>query len=119
MLTGSRIITCHVTMEHTPPLPSGFNINGYLIRSLKQTDSLCHVYYASDANHVQYLLREFCPQGLAVRDPESGKLRYPENTDIEREVLPLKNDFEAQFRTGSLGEIPALEIGRASCRERV
>ena len=108
MLTGSRIITCHVTMEHTPPLPSGFNINGYLIRSLKQTDSLCHVYYASDANHVQYLLREFCPQGLAVRDPESGKLRYPENTDIEREVLPLKNDFEAQFRTGSLGEIPAL-----------
>ena len=108
MLTGSRIITCHVTMEHTPPLPSGFNINGYLIRSLKQTDSLCHVYYASDADHVQYLLREFCPQGLAVRDPESGKLRYPENTDIEREVLPLKNDFEAQFRTGSLGEIPAL-----------
>ena len=55
MLTGSRIITCHVTMEHTPPLPSGFNINGYLIRSLKQTDSLCHVYYASDADHVQYL----------------------------------------------------------------
>lgn len=108
MLTGSRIITCHVTMEHTPPLPSGFNINGYLIQSLKQTDSLCHVYYASDADHVQYLLREFCPQGLAVRDPESGKLRYPENTDIEREVLPLKNDFEAQFRTGSLGEIPAL-----------
>ena len=108
MLTGSRIITCHVTMEHTPPLPSGFNINGYLIQSLKQTDSLCHVYYASDANHIQYLLREFCPQGLAVRDPESGKLRYPENTDIEREVLPLKNDFEAQFRTGSLGEIPAL-----------
>ena len=106
MLTGSRIITCHVTMEHTPPLPSGFNINGYLIRSLKQTDSLCHVYYASDANHVQYLLREFCPQGLAVRDPESGKLRYPENTDIEREVLPLKNDFEAQFRTGSLGKSP-------------
>jgi len=95
-------------MEHTPPLPSGFNINGYLIQSLKQTDSLCHVYYASDADHVQYLLREFCPQGLAVRDPESGKLRYPENTDIEREVLPLKNDFEAQFRTGSLGEIPAL-----------
>ena len=108
MLTGSRIIICHVTMEHTPPLPSGFNINGYLIQSLKQTDSLCHVYYASDADHVQYLLREFCPQGLAVRDPESGKLRYPENTDIEREVLPLKNDFEAQFRTGSLGEIPAL-----------
>ncbi len=108
MLTGSRIITCHVTMEHTPPLPSGFNINGYLIQSLKQTDSLCHVYYASDADHVPYLLREFCPQGLAVRDPESGKLRYPENTDIEREVLPLKNDFEAQFRTGSLGEIPAL-----------
>ena len=98
MLIGSRIITCHVTMEHTPPLPSGFNINGYLIQSLKQTDSLCHVYYASDADHVQYLLREFCPQGLAVRDPESGKLRYPENTDIEREVLPLKNDFEAQFR---------------------
>lgn len=108
MLIGSRIITCHVTMEHTPSLPSGFNINGYLIQSLKQTDSLCHVYYASDADHVQYLLREFCPQGLAVRDPESGKLRYPENTDIEREVLPLKNDFEAQFRTGSLGEIPAL-----------
>lgn len=90
MLTGSRIITCHVTMEHTPSLPSGFNINGYLIQSLKQTDSLCHVYYASDADHVPYLLREFCPQGLAVRDPESGKLRYPENTDIEREVLPLK-----------------------------
>ena len=108
MLIGSRIITCHVTMEHTPSLPSGFNINGYLIQSLKQTDSLCHVYYASDADHVPYLLREFCPQGLAVRDPESGKLRYPENTDIEREVLPLKNDFEAQFRTGSLGEIPAL-----------
>lgn len=95
-------------METTPPLPSGFNINGYLIQSLKQTDSLCHVYYASDANHVQYLVREFCPQGLAVRDPESGKLRYPETTDIEQEVLPLKNDFEAQFRTGSLGEIPAL-----------
>ena len=108
MLIGSRIITCHVTMEHTPSLPSGFNINGYLIQSLKQTDSLCHVYYASDADHVPYLLREFCPQGLAVRDPESGKLRYPENTDIVREVLPLKNDFEAQFRTGSLGEIPAL-----------
>lgn len=95
-------------MEHTPPLPSGFNINGYLIQSLKQTAPLCHVYYVSDANHVPYLLREFCPQGLAVRDPESGKLRYPENTDIEREVLPLKNDFEAQFRTGSLWEIPAL-----------
>ena len=95
-------------METTPPLPSGFNINGYLIQSLKQTDALCHVYYASDANHVQYLVREFCPQGLAVRDPESGKLRYPETTDIEQEVLPLKNDFEAQFRTGSLGEIPAL-----------
>ena len=93
-------------MEHTPPLPSGFNINGYLIQSLKQTAPLCHVYYVSDANHVPYLLREFCPQGLAVRDPESGKLRYPENTDIEREVLPLKNDFEAQFRTGSLWEIP-------------
>ena len=108
MLIGSRIITCHVTMEHTPSLPSGFNINGYLIQSLKQTDPLCHVYYVSDASHVPYLLREFCPQGLAVRDPESGKLRYPENTDIEREVLPLKNDFEAQFRTGSLGEIPAL-----------
>ena len=76
-------------MEHTPPLPSGFNINGYLIQSLKQTAPLCHVYYVSDANHVPYLLREFCPQGLAVRDPESGKLRYPENTDIEREVLPL------------------------------
>ena len=95
-------------METTPPLPSGFNINGYLIQSLKQTDALCHVYYASDANHVQYLVREFCPQGLAVRDPESGKLRYPETTDIEQEVLPLKNDFEAQFRIGSLGEIPAL-----------
>lgn len=95
-------------MEHTPPLPSGFNINGYLIQSLKQTDPLCHVYHVLDANHVPYLLREFCPQGLAVRDPESGKLRYPENTDIEREVLPLKNDFEAQFRTGSLWEIPAL-----------
>ena len=95
-------------MEHTPPLPSGFNINGYLIQSLKQTDPLCHVYYVLDASHVPYLLREFCPQGLAVRDPESGKLRYPENTDIEREVLPLKNDFEAQFRTGSLWEIPAL-----------
>lgn len=95
-------------METTPPLPPGFNINGYLIQSLKQTDSLCHVYYASDANHVQYLIREFCPQGLAVRDPESGKLRYPETADIEREVLPLKNDFEAQFRTGALGEIPAL-----------
>ena len=95
-------------MEHTPPLPSGFNINGYLIQSLKQTAPLCHVYYVSDANHVPYLLREFCPQGLAVRDPESGKLRYPENTDIEREVLPLKNDFEAQFRTGSLWEISAL-----------
>ena len=79
-------------MEHTPPLPSGFNINGYLIQSLKQTAPLCHVYYVSDANHVPYLLREFCPQGLAVRDPESGKLRYPENTDIEREVLPLKNN---------------------------
>ena len=38
-------------METTPPLPSGFNINGYLIQSLKQTDALCHVYYASDANH--------------------------------------------------------------------
>lgn len=95
-------------MENTLPLPSGFNINGYLIQSLKQTEPLCHVYYASDANHVQYLLREFCPQGLAVRDVENGKLRYPETTDIEREVLPLKNDFEAQFRTGSLGEIPAL-----------
>ncbi len=95
-------------MENTPPLPSGFNINGYLIQSLKQTEALCHVYYASDSNHVQYLLREFCPQGLAVRDAESGKLRYPETTDIEKEVLPLKNDFEAQFRTGSLGEIPAL-----------
>ncbi|WP_302013848.1 DUF6288 domain-containing protein [uncultured Akkermansia sp.] len=95
-------------MENTPPLPSGFNINGYLVQSLKQTDSLCHVYYASDANHIQYLIREFCPQGLAVRDPESGKLRYPETTDIAAEVLPLKNDFEAQFRTGSLGEIPAL-----------
>ncbi len=93
-------------METTPPLPSGFNINGYLIQSLKQTDALCHVYYASDANHVQYLVREFCPQGLAVRDPESGKLRYPETTDIEQEVLPLKNDFEAQFRTGSLGKFP-------------
>lgn len=110
MLTGSRIITCHVTMEHTPPLPSGFNINGYLIRSLKQTDSLCHVYYASDANHVQYLLREFCPQGLAVRDPESGKLRYPENTDIEREVLPLKNDFEAPVPHGLPGGNPRLGI---------
>ncbi|MFR4416420.1 MAG: hypothetical protein ACLT8E_02930 [Akkermansia sp.] len=100
----------HLSCDHgtyaSPPFR--ININGYLIRSLKQTDSLCHVYYASDVNHVQYLLREFCPQGLAVRDPESGKLRYPENTDIEREVLPLKNDFEAQFRTGSLGEIPAL-----------
>ncbi len=53
MLTGSRIITCHVTMEHTPPLPSGFNINGYLIQSLKQTDSLCYVYYDSAADHVQ------------------------------------------------------------------
>ena len=95
-------------METTPPLPSGFNINGYLVQSLKQTDSLCHVYYASDANHVQYLIREFCPQGLAVRDPESGKLRYPETMDIAQEILPLKNDFEAQFRTGSLGEIPAL-----------
>lgn len=95
-------------MENTPPLPPGFNINGYLIQSLKQTDSLCHVYYASDAAHVQYLVREFCPQGLAVRDPESGKLRYPETTDIEQDVLPLKNDFEAQFRTGALGEIPAL-----------
>ncbi|MFQ7533802.1 MAG: hypothetical protein ACLRPT_00955 [Akkermansia muciniphila] len=109
-------------MEHTPPLPSGFNINGYLIQSLKQTDSLCHVYYASDADHVQYLLREFCPQGLAVRDPESGKLRYPENTDIEREVLPLKNDFEAQFRTGSLGKsrsghpVPGLCHSRRPCR---
>lgn len=95
-------------METTPPLPSGFNINGYLIQSLKQTDPLCHVYVAADANRVQYLVREFCPQGLAVRDPESGKLRYPETTDIEQEVIPLKNDFEAQFRTGSLGEIPAL-----------
>lgn len=95
-------------METTPPLPSGFNINGYLIQSLKQTDPLCHVYYASDISHVQYLLREFCPQGLAVRDPESGKLRYPETADIEQDVLPLKNDFEAQFRTGSLAEIPAL-----------
>ena len=62
-------------METTPPLPSGFNINGYLIQSLKQTDALCHVYYASDANHVQYLVREFCPQGLAVRDPESCVIR--------------------------------------------
>lgn len=110
-------------METTPPLPSGFNINGYLIQSLKQTDALCHVYYASDANHVQYLVREFCPQGLAVRDPESGKLRYPETTDIEQEVLPLKNDFEAQFRTGSLGEnsrpghhVPGLCPARRSSR---
>ena len=46
-------------MEHTPPLPSGFNINGYLIQSLKQTDPLCHVYYVLDASHVPYLLREF------------------------------------------------------------
>ena len=61
----------------SPPLPSGFNINGYLIQSLKQTDPLCHVYFAADSSHVQYLVREFCPQGLAVRDPESGKLRYP------------------------------------------
>ena len=29
-------------MEHTPPLPSGFNINGYLIQFLKQTAPLCH-----------------------------------------------------------------------------
>ena len=94
-------------METTPPLPSGFNINGYLIQSLKQTDPLCHVYFAADSSHVQYLVREFCPQGLAVRDPESGKLRYPESTDIEQEVIPLKNDFEAQFRTGALAEIPA------------
>lgn len=94
-------------MEITPPLPSGFNINGYLIQSLKQTDPLCHVYFAADSSHVQYLVREFCPQGLAVRDPESGKLRYPESTDIEQEVIPLKNDFEAQFRTGALAEIPA------------
>ncbi|MCD8062140.1 MAG: hypothetical protein LUE13_07370 [Akkermansiaceae bacterium] len=94
-------------METTPPLPSGFNVNGYLIQSLKQTDPLCHVYFAADSSHVQYLVREFCPQGLAVRDPESGKLRYPESTDIEQEVIPLKNDFEAQFRTGALAEIPA------------
>lgn len=108
MIIIHGIINYLATMENTPPLPSGFNINGYLIQSLKQTEPLCHVYHASDADHAQYLLREFCPQGLAVRDPESGKLRYPETTDIEREVLPLKNDFEAQFRTGSLGEIPAL-----------
>lgn len=95
-------------METTPPLPSGFNINGYLIQSLKQSDPLSHVYHAADASGAQYLVREFCPQGLAVRDPESGKLRYPETADIEQGVMPLKNDFEAQFRTGALAEIPAL-----------
>lgn len=95
-------------MDPTPSLPPGFNINGYLIQSLKQTDSLNHVYYVSDSNHVQYIIREFCPQGLAVRDPESGKLRYHETTDIEGEVLPLKNNFEAQFRTGALTEIASL-----------
>lgn len=72
MLTGSRIITCHVTMEHTPPLPSGFNINGYLIQSLKQTDSLCHVYYASDADHVQYLLRDSVPRGSLCATRKAG-----------------------------------------------
>lgn len=59
-------------METTPPLPSGFNINGYLIQSLKQTDPLCHVYFAADSSHVQYLVREFCPQGLAVRDRKAA-----------------------------------------------
>lgn len=93
-------------MEHTPPLPSGFNINGYLIQSLKQTAPLCHVYYVSDANHVPYLLREFCPQGLAVRDPESGKLRYPENTDIEREVLPLKMTSKPSSEPVPCGKFP-------------
>lgn len=64
-------------MEHTPPLPSGFNINGYLIQSLKQTDPLCHVYYVLDASHVPYLLREFCPQGslCATRKAENCVIR--------------------------------------------
>ena len=39
----NKLIDCLLTMETTPPLPSGFNINGYLIQSLKQTDALCHV----------------------------------------------------------------------------
>lgn len=95
-------------METTLPLPPGFNLSGYTIQSLKQTDSLCHVYMAVDANQVPYLIREFCPQGLAVRDPESGKLRYPEQTDIEGQIIPLKNNFEAQFRTGAQGKISDL-----------
>ncbi len=95
-------------MGTTNPLPIGFAINGYRICLVAQTTEICHVYQVEDVYQTPFLIREFCPQGVAVRDPESGKLRYPGTMDIEKDVIPLKNDFEAQFRSGSLSEISML-----------
>lgn len=92
-------------METTPPLPSGFNINGYLIQSLKQTDPLCHVYFAADSSHVQYLVPEFAAGPGRAR---SGKrqVRYPESTDIEQEVIRSKTILKPSPHR-RLAEIPA------------
>lgn len=89
-------------MDATEPLPDGFQFQGYTIRKHLQVLPLCHKYLVADFEGREWLVKEFCPHGFAVRVPVRGVLHYPENTDVERDLMPLKNKFESIYLDGAV-----------------
>lgn len=96
-------------MSLTPPLPAGFQVSSYKIQSLIQTDANYHLYIARDQDGTPVILREFCPNDMAVRDPEVGKLRYNTDViDVENDLLPRKREFEKSYKINSILEFADL-----------
>lgn len=96
-------------MSLTPPLPAGFQVSSYKIQSLIQTDANYHLYIARDQDGTPVILREFCPNDMAVRDPELGKLRYNTDViDVENDLLPRKREFEKSYKINSILEFADL-----------
>ena len=85
---------------HANALPVGYKLDEYLIGRLLGHGGFGLTYLAQDTNlNALVAIKEFLPQEFALRNANS-------------EVI-AKSEFDAEsYRWG-------LEIGRASCRERV
>jgi hypothetical protein len=94
--------------QTTPSLPSGFLVEGYYISKVVREEGDSILYEASAPDGQAVLIREFCPHGLAQRDPESGKLRYAVDDEVRNELMSRKEKFDETFPPGPLGQFAAL-----------
>lgn len=92
----------------TSPLPSSFKLEHYTLLSVIEQDDLFFLYDARSGSGAKVRIKEFCPRSLAVRDEESGKLRYPDSAEIREEVMKLKEQFDSFPDQNLQEEISAL-----------